>query len=355
MINKIDLVNAYYQAWIEKDEITLSKLLVTEKFGIRSFKEDLIFSIGDIKNHFNKFDLVSYDILGIEEGNNIIYCELKLEFNYEKEDIETTIKTKFVLDDDKIVRVFEDVQNKNLTRIKCIISYDGSVYSGMQIQPNLRTIQGEIEKGLKFLTNEDITIYSSGRTDKGVHAINQVIHFDTSSKIDPNKFSQVLNNYLPNSIYVKSSTKVHNTFHSRYDVRSKEYQYIINFSEFNPLKRNYEWFVKDFDIPKLISELNKIKGIHDFTSFTKTNEDKEMVREILDVKVKQTDTHLYISIIGRGFLRYMVRYIIGTLIEISQEKTKYSLIDFINMKNSSKVKWKAPSTGLYLKEVVYYE
>ncbi len=80
-----------------------------------------------------------------------------------------------------------------------------------------------------------------------------------------------------------------------------------------------------------------------------------MVREILDVKIKKTDTHLYISIIGKGFLRYMVRYLVGTLIEIAQGKTDKSILDFIDYKDSSKVTWKAPSTGLFLKEVIYYE
>jgi len=354
-MNMIDLVNSFYRAWIEKDEKALSNLLTTEKFGIRSFKEDLIFTTKDIVNHFLKFDLHSYKVLSIEEGNNIIYCEVKLNSIYENKPIKTTINTKFVLNENRIVRVFESIKDINYTRIKCVISYDGSVFSGMQIQPNLRTVQGDIEKGLKFLTKEDITIYSSGRTDKGVHALNQVIHFDTLSKIDPDNFGRVLNNYLPDSIYIKSSTKVHNTFHSRYDVLSKEYVYIINYSEFDPIKRNYEWFIKDFDINILINELIKIKGIHNFTSFTKTNEDKEMVREILDVKVKQTSTHIHISIIGKGFLRYMVRYIVGTLIEIAQGKTNNSITDFIKMENPSKVKWKAPSTGLYLKGVIYYD
>ena len=80
-----------------------------------------------------------------------------------------------------------------------------------------------------------------------------------------------------------------------------------------------------------------------------------MVREILDVKIRKTDTHLYISIIGKGFLRYMVRYLVGTLIEIAQGKSKHSILDFIDMKNSAMVTWKAPSGGLFLKEVKYYE
>ena len=273
-MTKTTIVKSYYNAWVKKDLVAIKELLIKGKFGIRSFKEDLIFTIEDIQNYFLKFNLLSYELLSIEEGNSIIYCELKLKYNYETIDDENIINTKFVLEENKIVRTFEMIKNNDYTRIKCLISYDGSVFNGMQIQPNLRTIQGDIEKGLKFLTKEDIIIYSSGRTDKGVHAINQVIHFDTLSTIDPTKFGRVLNNYLPDSIYVKSSSKVHNTFHSRYDVLSKEYMYIINYNEFDPLKRNYEWFTTNFNIEKLKSELIKIKGVHDFSRLKITNDVK---------------------------------------------------------------------------------
>ncbi|MCK5761529.1 MAG: tRNA pseudouridine(38-40) synthase TruA, partial [Candidatus Izimaplasma sp.] len=138
-------------------------------------------------------------------------------------------------------------------------------------------------------------------------------------------------------------------------VLSKEYMYVINYKEYNPIQRNYEWFMQDFNLDILTRELNKLIGTHDFTSFTKTTEEKIMVREILDVKIRKTDSHISVSIIGKGFLRYMVRYLIGTLMEIAQGKTKYSITDFIDMKNSSAVVWKAPSAGLYLKEVIYYE
>jgi len=206
-----------------------------------------------------------------------------------------------------------------------------------------------------YLTKEEITIHSSGRTDKGVHAINQVFHFDTISKIDPKDFARVLKSYLPDSIYIKSSEKVHATFHSRYDSYSKEYTYKLNLGEYDPIQRNYEWNVTNIDINLLKKELNSIIGTHNFTSFTKTKEDKIMTRTIFDVNIEERGDYLFISIIGSGFLRYMVRYIIGTVVEISKGNINDSLLDFISYKNSSKVLWKAPSSGLYLKEVIYYE
>jgi len=354
-MNKIDLVNTYYQAWVNEDIESFSNVLLVEKFGIRNFFKDIIFGIDDLKRELRKFELLLFNISNVEENNDVLYCDLALEYKYKNTRLCAQAIVKFIFKNDRIVRVYETLDNPKYTRIKCIVSYDGSVFSGLQRQPGLRTVQGDIEKGLKFLTTEDITIHSSGRTDKGVHAINQVFHFDTLSNIVPENFWRVLNNYLPDSIYIKSSEKVQKTFHSRYDVLSKEYVYVINYREFDPIRRHYEWFVQGLDIELIAKELEKIQGTHDFTSFTKSTEEKEMIREILGVKLKKTYTHLYISIIGRGFLRYMVRNLVATFVEISLGRTKLSITDYIAMKDPSEIKWKAPSGGLYLKEVIYYE
>lgn len=354
-MKKTDLVTTYYQSWVDKNIVTLEDELLDDKFGIRNFFKNVFFAFEDIEIEFLKFDLLSFNLLSIEEHDDIFYCSVELKYLYKNTNLKAEVITKFIFKNDLIIRVYETLDNPKYSRIKCVVSYDGSTFSGFQRQPELRTVQGDIEKGLKFLTGEDITIQSSGRTDKGVHALNQVFHFDTLSIIKPDNFWRVLNSYLPDSIYIKSSSKQNKTFHSRYDVFSKEYMYVINHKEYNPIMRDYEWFVSDFDIDLLKEELQKIRGTHDFTSFTKTIDDKVLVRNIIDVKIKKTDTHLYISIIGRGFLRYMIRYLVGTLIEIALGKTDLSIIDYINMKNSSEVKWKAPSCGLYLKEVIYYE
>jgi len=354
-MNKLDIVKSYYQSWVKEDIESLAQILYTPKFGIRNYFKDLLFSIEDIKTEFKKYKITSFLISNFKENDNVCYCDIVFEYIYKDTPLEVNVSAKIIFENNKIVRVYELLYNPKYTRVKCIVSYDGSVFSGFQRQLKERTVQGDIEKGLKYLTKEDITIHSSGRTDKGVHALNQVFHFDTLSKIDPNDFWRVLRSYLPDTIYIKSSSKVPNTFHSRFDVASKEYMYVINYKEYDPIKRNYEWFVNDFDIDIFTSELNKIVGIHDFSSFTKTAEDREKIRKIIEVKIEKTDSHLYVSIIGKGFLRYMVRYLIGTLIEIARGKTELSIIDFINLKNPTKVEWKAPGGGLYLKEVIHYD
>ena len=354
-MDKLDIVKNYYQSWVKEDIEALESYLYTPKFGIRNFFEDLLFSIKDIKTEFNKYKVTSFSISNFDENDKICYYDIVFEYIYKDTPLKVNVSAKILFENSKIIRVYELLYNPKNTRVKCIVSYDGSAFYGFQKQPNERTVQGDIEKGLKYLTKEDITIHSSGRTDKGVHALNQVFHFDTLSKIDPNDFWRVLRSYLPDTIYIKSSSKVQNTFHSRYDVVSKEYMYVINYKEYDPIKRNYEWFVDDFDIDLFTSELNKIVGTHDFSSFTKAIVDREKIRKIINVKIEKTNSHLYVSIIGKGFLRYMVRYLIGTLMEISMGNTELSIIDYINLKNPSEVKWKAPGGGLYLKEVIHVE
>ena len=353
-MNKTNIVTSYFEAFRAKDINTLKSIL-GHGFGIRTFLGSLLFSFDSIECFLNKYNLIDYNIINIEELNDTVYLNVIVEYSVDSNINNECLVIKVVFNDNLIVRVYETIKKVRHTRIKCLLSYDGSTFSGFQRQPNLITVQGEIEKGLKFLTKEDITIHSSGRTDKGVHAINQTFHFDTLSKIKPNDFARVLKSYLPDSVFIKSSELAHPTFHSRFDTYSKEYLYKVNTGEYDPIQRNYEWHVKNIDIGILKKELNSIIGTHDFTSFTKTKEDKNMIRTIFDIKIEEKDSYLYISIVGSGFLQYMVRYIVGTVIEIAKGEVDDSLLNFINYKNSSEVKWKAPSSGLYLKEVIYDE
>lgn len=353
-MKKLELINLYFEAFRAKDLKSL-KLILGPGFGVRTFLGNLIFSFDSIQLLFKKYNLNEISISDYDELTDIVYINAIVEYSIDSKVESECIIVKFVFKNNLIIRAYETIKKVGYTRIKCNITYDGSTFSGFQRQPDLKTVQGEIEKGLWYLTKEEITIHSSGRTDKGVHAINQVFHFDTLSKINPTDFARVLRSYLPDAIYLISSEEVHPTFHSRYDAYSKEYVYKINIGEYDPIQRNYEWNVSGIDIDVLKKEVLSIIGTFDFTSFTKTKEDKIMTRTIYDAKIEVKGTYLYISIIGSGFLRYMVRYIVGTAVEIAKGEVGDTLLDFIGYKNSSDVKWKAPSTGLYLKEVRYYE
>jgi tRNA pseudouridine38-40 synthase len=207
-------------------------------------------------------------------------------------------------------------------------SYDGSDFNGYQRQPKLRTVQGEIEKVLKSINNnQDVEIQASGRTDAKVHAINQKAHFDLSVTITDEKLKMALNSYLPDDIYVKSVEKADNNFHARYMVKAKEYIYKINLGEYNPLERNYEYqYNKRLDLVEIERALKYLEGEHDFTTFACKEDLKEnTIRTILQtnlIRDTKDPNKIILSFLGTGFLKYQVRNMVGTLIEIGEGKKK---------------------------------
>lgn len=232
-------------------------------------------------------------------------------------------------------------------------SYDGTNFNGYQKQPKLRTIQGEIEDALKFVGEEDIELCASGRTDKGVHALNQKAHFDLNKNITCYKLKCALNTYTKNDIYIKDVKVVQNDFHARYMVKKKEYIYKINIGEYNPIERNYIYqYNKNLNIDRIKKEIEYLKGTHDFRSFANMEDKKESyIRTIYDVDVLQTDNIITIKFIGNGFLKYQVRNMVGALIETStKDKSIKSILESKDRKSFGKI---APATGLYLNNVEY--
>ena len=152
-------------------------------------------------------------------------------------------------------------------RIKLVISYDGAPYMGFQIQGDEKTIELELVKALKNVTLEDIKIYASGRTDKGVHALGQVIHFDTSKNISLYGWKRALNSFLPDDIRVMDVEYVSDDFHARFSAKSKEYHYFIETGEYDLFKRNYRAFYKNLDISLMEDGLKKLCGEHNFKGF----------------------------------------------------------------------------------------
>ena len=237
-------------------------------------------------------------------------------------------------------------------------SYDGSKYKGYQKQPNERTIQGELESILtKINSNKEVYVSASGRTDAGVHAINQKAHFDLNSDIEESRLKNSLNKLLPKDIYVKTIEKVSNDFHARFDVISKEYIYKVNLGEYNPIECDYVYqYNKDLDIESMKQALCFFEGTHNFKSFTKVDEEKENYnRTIIKTNISVSDDNiLTISLLGTGFMRYMVRNIVGLLIEIGEGKRKSEdVIEILKKEDRTKAGKTAPSSGLYLKNVFY--
>ena len=235
------------------------------------------------------------------------------------------------------------------------IKYDGSNFNGFQIQKNDRTIQGEITKVLNKILNDEIKIVGCSRTDAGVHANDFYFHFDSLKDLDIQKLKHSLNSLLPDDIYVKNVKLVNDEFHARYSVKDKEYKYVINEGEYDPVKRNYELeYCKTIDTEKLEEAAKKLIGEKDFKAFTSDNEKENTIRCVKYIRIERVNKIVNIYVNANGFLKYMVRNIIGLLLEINEGKKKIEDIDkIIESKDRTNLGICASSNGLYLNKVNY--
>lgn len=236
------------------------------------------------------------------------------------------------------------------------LSYDGSKFYGYQKQPSVKTVQEELEYALTMINNKPVNVSASGRTDAGVHALNQKAHFDLDIKITPNKLKQALNSLVDKSIYIKSVEEVTDDFHARFNVLKKEYVYKINIGEYNPLEKDYVFqYNKKLNLDDMKNAIKYLEGTHNFKSFTKANNLKDdYIRTIYESSIKCENDIVTISFIGNGFLRYMVRNMVGILIEIGAGKKNYSCIkDVLEVEDRCKAGIAAHPEGLYLYNVWY--
>lgn len=236
-------------------------------------------------------------------------------------------------------------------------AYDATNYHGYQKQPLLVTIQGIMEDALTSINNDKkVILHAASRTDRGVHALNQKAHCDISVDITCYKLKRALNSKLPNDIHVNDVKEVSNDFHARYNVLKKEYIYILNMGEYNPIERNYvTQYNKELDVDAMKESIKYLIGKYDFTSFVSMEDLKENnVREILDASIKQVENKIYFSFIGTGFLKYQIRNMVGTLIEVGNGKRKVEDIKkILESKDRKKAGKTAKPEGLYLKEIWY--
>jgi len=245
-----------------------------------------------------------------------------------------------------------------MRNFKMIVEYDGTAYSGWQRQENGLTIQQALEEAIQLITGEKTVVIGSGRTDAGVHALNQVAHFKSNSALPANKIYRGVNSVLPPDIVVKKLEEVADNFHALRDVKSKVYIYKICNQPLSPaLGRNYFWHVRQpLNILKMKKASKFLIGTHDFSCFCATGTDvKDRVRTILNINIDTIDDgFIEVKIESRGFLKYMVRNIIGTLVEVGHDKRKpEEMRKIIESKNRKIAGVTAPACGLFLKEVKY--
>jgi len=238
-------------------------------------------------------------------------------------------------------------------------SYDGTNYNGYQRQPGLETIEKEMEEALtKINSGQKTTITATGRTDKKVHALSQYGHADINVNITEKKLKRALNSNLPNDIHVIETKLINNNFHARYNVKEKEYKYIINTGEYNPLERNYVFqYNYKLNVPKMKEAIKNFEGQHDFRAFVTDNKEKaNCIRNITYTNIKSKDNKIEITFKGDGFLRYQVRNMIGVLIKVGEEKIlPAEITEIINSKDRCKAGKTAPPEGLYLVNVNFFD
>jgi tRNA pseudouridine38-40 synthase len=233
--------------------------------------------------------------------------------------------------------------------IKLTIEYDGTNFFGFEIQPQKRTVRGEIESAITRVTGEEIKVCCASRTDRGVHALAQVLNFHTGSRLSPSELKRAINANLPKDIYIKNVVRVPDEFHARYSAMGKVYLYKVLLGK-SPLKRNYVWEYRlGLDIGALQEIAPVFCGRHNFKRFAKRDEGVCDIRRF-DVRGQGDEIHFEIE--GDRFLHKQVRMMVGTSLLFA--RGKIDRVAIIRMLNGGEgMAALAPARGLYLKEIVY--
>ncbi|PIQ08285.1 MAG: tRNA pseudouridine(38-40) synthase TruA [Ignavibacteriales bacterium CG18_big_fil_WC_8_21_14_2_50_31_20] len=237
------------------------------------------------------------------------------------------------------------------------IQYSGKNYSGWQIQPNVKTVQGEIVKSINTITGVDVNLIGSGRTDSGVHALGQVANFKMNDELDLLKLKHSLNSLLPTDIAIIDISEEMLEFHSRFDAQKRSYLYLFT-HEKSPFYSDYSYHYKNiFNIE--ISNLNEISkllvGEYDFTSFSRKKTDAEnMVCNIAFARWKRVKNFIIFRIDANRFLHGMVRTIVGTVLQIAEQNLPCEkILEIINQKSRNSAGRAVSAKGLFLLNVKY--
>ena len=244
-----------------------------------------------------------------------------------------------------------------MRNLKLTLAYDGTSFHGWQTQPGVRTIQGELERVIGHILDHEITTHGSGRTDAGVHAHGQVAHFQTEKAIDTDALHRSVNALLTSEIRVMSVEEVPLDFHARASARAKTYEYHIWRSPVvSPFHFRYVHSVwQSLDVDGVDDATAKFPGQHDFTSFSAAaTSTRSHIREVYEAQWERNSDEWVFRIRANGFLQYMVRTIVGTLIEVGRRKTNSDDIAGIFLaRDRRRAGPSAPAKGLHLVSVEY--
>ncbi len=235
-----------------------------------------------------------------------------------------------------------------MKRVALLIQYDGSLFAGWQRQKNAITVQEVLEKALLKIANHKVNTFAAGRTDSGVHASGQVVHFDIECVIPGNRYSDVLNNCLPLTIRILESIEVSDNWHACYSAIYRHYRYVINNSKIpNLFINNWSWhrYQKVLDEVSMLNALNGMVGEHDFFAFQKSGSNRSTsITTIKKINLKRVEDIILIDIKATGFLYGMVRLIVGQLVLVGEKKISPEIfMDRWLNKKKNDVKESAPA------------
>lgn len=253
-----------------------------------------------------------------------------------------------------------------MRNIKLILQYDGTDFSGLELQPGRKTIRGELEKALNKLFKIPIKIISVSRTDSGVHALSQVCNFHLGHTIKPEKILLALNRCLPEAIRIIAVEEADGKFNARYAAKSKEYEYLVfNGDILPPFYQDLVWHIKSkLDLSAMRKAARVLRGKHDFSSFCASrSDDKDFVRSLYKVSIRRRKIQIWdgcklsvvsCKFVGNGFLYKMVRNMVGTLVEVGLGRRNTT--DFrkvLRARDRKQAGRTAPAHGLCLVKVNY--
>lgn len=243
---------------------------------------------------------------------------------------------------------------------RLVLEYDGSHYHGWQRQKGLLTIQEVLESRLEIMLNRPMSVRASGRTDAGVHAKGQVVNFYSETRMLPQEIQRGLNSLLPGDVVVLAAEEVPDSFHARFSATSKTYEYrILNRPEPSALERRFAWHIcRPLCLDSIFESLKLLTGPRDFAAFMASGGSVRCTeRELMRASVEQPDPeHLVFTFEADGFLRHMVRNLVGTLVEVGLGKRMPEEISSILAgKDRRAAGMTAPAHGLYLVSVQYDE
>ncbi|WP_323847908.1 MAG: tRNA pseudouridine(38-40) synthase TruA [Phytoplasma sp.] len=238
---------------------------------------------------------------------------------------------------------------------KLTLSYDGTNYYGYQRQNNVITIQSVLELSLFKITKQKIKTIAASRTDKGVHAKEQIINFKTSFWIEPDSLKRALNKIFPNDIQVLDIEHVDSFFHARYDSKSKIYQYVFSKHKLNPFNYRFQVYFENLDFFLIEQAMLLLTGEKDFALFTSNKDSKKKtIKLIYEVYLRENQNQFILFFHGKGFLKQMILFLVGFLILIGQrKKTLIDLKNMFNIEENKKLSFIAPANGLCLKKIFY--